>query len=129
MCYDARPYIVYKYMYDFGTQYTSAAMSRISKSRYNPGKDFWIIKIKNTSNFDSLHDQTITFDDVAEMYAVTTAEKSIGETFDYRSGGCVMAFMFECPNSAGFMSEPSDKLTDKDREEIIAILESLRDTP
>ena len=114
---------------NYGTQYTSAAMSRISKSRYNPGKDFWIIKIKNTSNFDSLHDQTITFDDGAEMYAVTTAEKSIGETFDYRSGGCVMAFMFECPNSAGFRSEPSDKLTDKDREEIIAILESFRDTP
>lgn len=129
VCYDARPYIVYKYMYDFGTQYTSAAMSRISKSRYNLGKDFWIIKIKNTSNFDSLHDQTITFDDGAEMYAVTTSEKSIGDTFDYRSGGCVMAFMFECPNSAGFRSEPSDKLTDKDREEIIAILESFRDTP
>lgn len=129
VCYDALPYIVYKYMYDFGTQYTSAAMSRISKSRYNPGKDFWIIKIKDTSNFDSLHDQTITFDDGAEMYAVTTAEKSIGDTFDYRSGGCVMAFMFECPNSAGFRSEPSDKLTDKDREEIIAILKSFRDTP
>lgn len=129
VCYDARPYIVYKYMYDFGTQYTSAAMSRISKSRYNPGKDFWIIKIKNTSNFDSLNNQTITFDDGAEMYAVTTAEKSIGDTFDYRSTGCVMAFMFECPNSAGFRSEPSDKLTDKDREEIIAILESFRDTP
>lgn len=129
VCYDARPYIVYKYMYDFGTQYTSAAMSRISKSRYNPGKDLWIIKIKNTSNFDSLNNQTITFDDGAEMYAVTTAEKSIGDTFDYRSTGCVMAFMFECPNSAGFRSEPSDKLTDKDREEIIAILESFRDTP
>lgn len=129
VCYDARPYIVYKYMYDFGTQYTSAAMSRISKSRYNPGKDFWIIKIKNTSNFDSLNNQTITFEDGAEMYAVTTAEKSIGDIFDYRSTGCVMAFMFECPNSAGFRSEPSDKLTDKDREEIIAILESFRDTP
>lgn len=129
VCYDARPYIVYKYMYDFGTQYTSAAMSRISKSRYNPGKDFWIIKIKNTSNFDSLNNQTITFEDGAEMYAVTTAEKSIGDIFDYQSTGYVMAFMFECPNSAGFRSEPSDKLTDKDREEIIAILESFRDTP
>lgn len=50
-------------------------------------------------------------------------------TFNYRSGGCVTAFMFECPNSAGFRSEPSDKLTDKDREEIIAILELFRDTP
>ena len=129
VCYDARPYIVDKSMYNFGQQYTSAAMSRIAKSRYNPGNDFWIVKIKNTSNFDSLHDQTITFDDGAEMYAVTTSEKSIGDTFDYRSGGCVMAFMFECPNSAGFRSEPSDKLTDKDREEIIAILESFRDTP
>ena len=40
-----------------------------------------------------------------------------------------MAFMFECPNSSGFRSEPSAKLTDKDREEIIAILQSFRDTP
>ena len=39
-----------------------------------------------------MHDQTITFDDGAEMYAVTTAEKSVGDTFNYRSGGCVMAF-------------------------------------
>lgn len=129
VCYDALPYIVYKYMYDFGSQYTSAAMSRISKSRYNPGKDFWIIKIKNTSNMDALTGQTITYDDGAEMYAVTSAEKSVGDKFDYRSAGYAMAFMFECPNSAGFRSEPSDKITDKDREEIIAILESFRDTP
>lgn len=47
-----------------------------------------------------MHDQTITFDDGAEMYAVPTAEKSVGDTFNYRSGGCVMAFMFECHNSA-----------------------------
>ena len=43
VCYDARPYIVDKSMYNFGQQYTSAAMSRIAKSRYNPGNDFWII--------------------------------------------------------------------------------------
>lgn len=49
VCYDARPYIVDKSMYNFGQQYTSAAMSRIAKSRYNPGNDFWIVKIKNTS--------------------------------------------------------------------------------
>lgn len=40
VCYDARPYIVDKSMYNFGQQYTSAAMSRIAKSRYNPGNDF-----------------------------------------------------------------------------------------
>ena len=33
-------------------------MSRIAKSRYNPGNDFWIVKIKNT-NFDALTGQTI----------------------------------------------------------------------
>jgi len=64
-----------------------------------------------------------------EMYAVTSAEKSVGDKFDYISAGYSMAFMFECPNSAGFRSEPSAKLTDKDREEIIAILQSFRDTP
>ena len=129
VCYDARPYIVDKSMYNFGQQYTSAAMSRIAKSRYNPGNDFWIVKIKNTSNFDALTGQTITYEDGAEMYAVTSAEKSVGDKFDYISAGYSMAFMFECPNSAGFRSEPSAKLTDKDREEIIAILESFRDTP
>lgn len=73
--------------------------------------------------------QTITFGDgCRDVCSGQHAEKSVGDTFNYRSGGCVMAFMFECPNSAGFRSEPSDKLTDKDREEIIAILESFRDT-
>lgn len=129
VCYDARPYIVDKSMYNFGQQYTSAAMSRIAKSRYNLGNDFWIVKIKNTSNFDALTGQTITYEDGAEMYAVTSAEKSVGDKFDYISAGYSMAFMFECPNSAGFRSEPSAKLTDKDREEIIAILQSFRDTP
>ena len=129
VCYDARPYIVDKSMYNFGQQYTSAAMSRIAKSRYNPGNDFWIVKIKNTSNFDALTGQTITYEDGAEMYAVTSAEKSVGDKFDYISAGYSMVFMFECPNSAGFRSEPSAKLTDKDREEIIAILQSFRDTP
>lgn len=129
LCYEALPYIVDKSMYNFGKQYTSAAMSRIAKSRYNPGEDFWIVKIKDTSNFDALTGQTITYEDGAEMYAVTSAEKSVGDKFDYISAGCTMAFMFECPNSAGFRSEPSAKLTDKDREEIIAILQSFRDTP
>lgn len=129
LCYEALPYIVDKSMYNFGQQYTSAAMSRIAKSRYNPGNDFWIVKIKNTSNFDALTGQTITYEDGAEMYAVTSAEKSVGDKFDYISAGYSMAFMFECPNSAGFRSEPSAKLTDKDREEIIAILQSFRDTP
>ena len=82
VCYDARPYIVDKSMYNFGQQYTSAAMSRIAKSRYNPGNDFWIVKIKNTSNFDALTGQTITYEDGAEMYAVTSAEKSVGDKFD-----------------------------------------------
>ena len=129
LCYDARPYIVYKYMYNFEKQYSSATMSRITKTRYNPGKDFWIVNIKKTSQFDSLSGQTTTFDDGAEMYAVTTEEKSVGDKFDYRGEGYVMAFMFECPNSAVFRSELSDKFTDKDREEIIAILQSFRDTP
>ena len=129
VCYDARPYIVYKYMYNFEKQYSSATMSRITKTRYNPGKDFWIVNIKKTSQFDSLSGQTTTFDDGAEMYAVTTDEKSVGDKFDYRGEGYVMAFMFECPNSAVFRSELSDKFTDKDREEIIAILQSFRDTP
>ena len=129
VCYDARPYIVYKYMYNFEKQYSSATMSRITKTRYNPGKDFWIVNIKKTSQFDSLSGQTTTFDDGAEMYAVTTEEKSVGDKFDYRGEGYVMAFMFECPNSAVFRSELSDKFTDKDREEIIAILKSFRDTP
>lgn len=87
VCYDARPYIVDKSMYNFGQQYTSAAMSRIAKSRYNPGNDFWIVKIKNTSNFDALTGQTITYEDGAEMYAVTSAEKSVGDKFDYISAG------------------------------------------
>lgn len=129
LCYEALPYIVDKSMYNFGKQYTSASMSRIVKSRYNPGKDFWIVKIKDTSNFDELTGKTTTFDNGAEIYVVTSEQKSIGDTFDYRSAGYAMAFMFECPNSAGFRSEPSDKLTDTDREEIIAILESFRDTP
>lgn len=52
-------------------------MSRIAKSRYNPGNDFWIVKIKNTSNFDALTGQTITYEDGAEMYAVTSAENQL----------------------------------------------------
>ena len=48
---------------------------------------------------------------------------SVCSTGNYR--GCY----FETPKETMFYSIPSKKLTDKDREEIIAILESFRDTP
>ena len=63
------------------------------------------------------------------MYAVNIYKNQLEINLDYINAGYSMAFMFECPNSAGFRSEPSAKLTDKDREEIIAILQSFRDTP
>ena len=37
--------------------------------------------------------------------------------------------MFECQGSKVFMTQLNTDYTDKDREEIIAILKSFRDTP
>lgn len=43
--------------------------------------------------------------------------------------GIYLGCYFETPKETMFYSIPSKKLTDKDRKEIIAILESFRDTP
>ncbi len=127
--FDARPNKAPNSANGGGKQYVSASVTKIAKSQYNPDENFWIVKIKDKELTDGLSGQTITYDDGPEMYAIMPEEKAAKNSISYVGTGIQMWCMFDCPNAAGFMTQANAKLTDKDREEIIAILQSFRDTP
>ncbi len=127
--FDARPNKAPNSANGGGKQYVSASVTKIAKSQYNPDENFWIVKIKDKELTDGLSGQTITYDDGPEMYAIMPEEKAAKNSISYVGTGIEMWCMFDCPNAAGFMTQANAKLTDKDREEIIAILQSFRDTP
>ena len=97
----------------------------VSKPRYNSGGELVIVKTKDYKEYSRTSPDVREYDDGAERYALmpSSTHFSVCSTGNYR--GCY----FETPKETMFYSIPSKKLTDKDREEIIAILESFRDTP
>jgi len=114
----------------FGTDFigniiVEAKNDVVSKPRYNSGGELVIVKTKDYKEYSRTSPDVREYDDGAERYALmpSSTHFSVCSTGNYR--GCY----FETPKETIFYSIPSKKLTDKDREEIIAILESFRDTP
>ena len=114
----------------FGTDFigniiVEAKNDVVSKPRYNSGGELVIVKTKDYKEYSRTSPDVREYDDGAERYALmpSSTHFSVCSTGNYR--GCY----FETPKETMFYSIPSKKLTDKDREEIIAILESFRDTP
>lgn len=116
-------------MYGDGKQYFEATVTPISKSRYNPGENFWIVKIKETQLLDGLTGGQTIYDDGPEMYAIIPEENAMKDTIGYSGMRVMIWCMFDCPNATLIWTPANGSLTDKDREEIIAILQSFRDTP
>ena len=116
-------------MYGDGKQYFEATVTPISKSRYNPGENFWIVKIKETQLLDGLTGGQTIYDDGPEMYAIIPEENAMKDTIGYSGTRVMIWCMFDCPNATLIWTPANGSLTDKDREEIIAILQSFRDTP
>ena len=115
-----------KFGIDFiGNIIVEAKNDVVSKPRYNSGGELVIVKTKDYKEYSRTSPDVREYDDGAERYALmpSSTHFSVCSTGNYR--GCY----FETPKETMFYSIPSKKLTDKDREEIIAILESFRDTP
>ena len=97
----------------------------VSKPRYNSGGELVIVKTKDYKEYSRTSPDVIEYDDGAERYALMPASTS----YSICHTGIYLGCYFETPKETMFYSIPSKKLTDKDRKEIIAILESFRDTP
>ena len=97
----------------------------VSKPRYNSGGELVIVKTKDYKEYSRTSPDVREYDDGPERYALMPASTY----FAGCSTGIYRGCYFETPKETMFYSIPSKKLTDKDREEIIAILESFRDTP
>lgn len=97
----------------------------VSKPRYNSGGELVIVKTKDYKEYSRTSLDVREYDDGAERYALMPASTS----YSICHTGIYLGCYFETPKETMFFSIPSKKLTDKDREEIIAILESFRDTP
>lgn len=97
----------------------------VSKPRYNSGGELVIVKTKDYKEYSRTSPDVREYDDGAERYALMPASTS----YSICHTGIYLGCYFETPKETMFFSIPSKKLTDKDREEIIAILESFRDTP
>lgn len=97
----------------------------VSKPRYNSGVELVIVKTKDYKEYSRTSPDVREYDDGAERYALMPASTS----YSICHTGIYLGCYFETPKETMFFSIPSKKLTDKDREEIIAILESFRDTP
>lgn len=97
----------------------------VSKPRYNSGGELVIVKTKDYKEYSRTSPDVREYDDGAERYALMSASTS----YSICHTGIYLGCYFETPKETMFFSIPSKKLTDKDREEIIAILESFRDTP
>lgn len=97
----------------------------VSKPRYNSGGELVIVKTKDYKEYSRTSPDVREYDDGAERYALMPASTS----YSICHTGIYLGCYFETPKETMFFSIPSKKLTDKDREEIIEILESFRDTP
>ncbi len=97
----------------------------VSKPRYNSGGELVIVKTKDYKEYSRTSPDVREYDDGAERYALMPASTS----YSICHTGIYLGCYFETPKETMFCSIPSKKLTDKDRKEIIAILESFRDTP
>lgn len=97
----------------------------VSKPRYNSGGELVIVKTKDYKEYSRTSPDVREYDDGAERYALMPASTS----YSICHTGIYLGCYFEAPKETMFSSIPSKKLTDKDREEIIAILGSFRDTP
>lgn len=97
----------------------------VSKPRYNSGRELVIVKTKDYKEYSRTSPDVIEYDDGAERYALMPASTS----YSICHTGIYLGCYFETPKETMFYSIPRKKLTDKDREEIIEILESFRDTP
>ena len=114
----------------FGTDFigniiVEAKNDVVSKPRYNSGGELVIVKTKDYKEYSRTSPDVREYDDGAERYALMTSSTHFSVCSTGNSRGCY----FETPKETMFYSIPSKKLTDKDREEIIALLESCRDTP
>lgn len=97
----------------------------VSKPRYNSGGELVIVKTKDYKEYSRTSPDVREYDDGAERYALMPASTHFQGCITGNYRGCY----FETPKETMFSSIPTKKLTDKDRQEIIAILESFRDTP
>lgn len=97
----------------------------VSKPRYNSGGELVIVKTKDYKEYSRTSPDVREYDDGAERYALMPVSTS----YSICHTGIYLGCYFEALKETMFSSIPSKKLTDKDREEIIAILESFRDTP
>lgn len=114
----------------FGTDFigniiVEAKNDVVSKPRYNSGGELVIVKTKDYKEYSRTSPDVREYDDGAERYALMPSSTHFSVCSTGNSRGCY----FETPKETMFYSIPSKKLTDKDREEIIAILKSFRDTP
>lgn len=117
-----------------GTEYITSSLDKIANSRYSLENDFGIVKIKIISRESKLTGEKVIDENGAELYALMSGEKiskyvNYGNKFTCFSSGFEVGCMFECQGSKVFMTQLNTDYTDKDREEIIAILKSFRDTP
>ena len=117
-----------------GTEYITSSLDKIANSRYSPENDFGIVKIKIISRESKLTGEKVIDENGAELYALMSGEKiskylNYGNKFTCFSSGFEVGCMFECQGSKVFMTQLSTDYTEKDKEEIIAILKSFRDTP
>lgn len=108
-----------------GSTVLEAKNDVVSKPRYNSGEELVIVKTKDYKEYSRTSPDVREYDDGPERYALMPASTY----FAGCSTGIYRGCYFETPKETMFYSIPSKKLTDKDREEIIAILESFRDTP
>ena len=117
-----------------GAEYITSSLDKIADSRYSPENDFGIVKIKIISRESKLTGEKVIDENGAELYALMSGEKiskyvNYGNKFTCFNSGFEVGCMFECQGSKVFKTQLSTDYTDKDREEIIAILKSFRDTP
>ena len=117
-----------------GTEYITSSLDKIANSRYSPENDFGIVKIKIISRESKLTGEKVIDENGAELYALMSGGKiskyvNYGNKFTCFSSGFEVGCMFECQGSKVFMTQLSTDYTEKDKEEIIAILKSFRDTP
>lgn len=117
-----------------GAEYITSSLDKIADSRYSSENGFGIVKIKIISRQDKFTGEEVVDENGAELYALMSGEKiskyvNYGNKFTCFSSGFEVGCMFECQGSKVFMTQLSTDYTEKDKEEIIAILKSFRDTP
>ena len=128
--YEAWTYKVPEYNQLYGFEIITSSLYKIANSRYSPENDFGIVKIKIISRENKLTGEEVRDENGAELYALMSGEKiseyvNYGNKFSSSDSGFEVGCMFECQGSKVFMTQLSTDYTDKDREEIIAILMEL----